>query len=191
MPAVFILATTDTALADVWEGQLPAGRMAMRLPLQGFPPGNTPAVAAVIILDGASDWTVPPALARCPVVYVGEPGSLPFEQAKLGGQARVYLSYEESNSRLRDLLPLLEEVAEKQLLLEMLAEKGRRSETTARPSPRASIAESAEFWDFIEGAVESMDSRDRLLGEFRRASRHLLRASHAVFFNREAGWLPR
>jgi hypothetical protein len=186
MPTLVFLATTDAALADTWERQLPAGRMPLRLSTQPFSFGTTPGFAAVVVLDAVSENHLPTSLARCPTIYVGEPRSLPFEQARMSGRARIYLSYEESATRLRELLPLIEEVAEKQSLVEMLAEKTRRAEAprhVPRPQP---ITDTPELWDFLEGAIENVDNRDRLVAEFRRASRHLLRASHAVFFLREA-----
>lgn len=185
MPTLVILATTDAALADAWERQLPTGRIALRLGMHAFPGGTAPGFAAVVVLDAASEASLPSSLLRCPTIFVGEPRSLPFEQARLNGRARAYLSYEESAHRLRDLLPLVEELAEKQSIVEMLAEKNRRAEHPARPLPRAPAADGGELWDFLEGAIENLDSRDRLIAEFRRASRHVLRASHAVFFHRE------
>jgi hypothetical protein len=185
MPTLVILATTDATLADAWERQLPPGRIALRLGAQAFPGGTAPGFAAVVVLDATTESSLPPSLARCPTIFVGEPRSLPFEQAKMSGRARVYLSYEESATRLRELLPLVEEVAEKQSLVEMLAEKNRRVDAV-RLSPRVAATEAAELWDFLEGAIENLDTRERLIAEFRRASRHLLRASHAVFFLREA-----
>ena len=184
MPTLVFLATTDTALAEAWERHLPPGRMALRMASQPFPSGTTAGFAAVVVLDAASEAALPPGLARCPTIYVGEPKSLPFEQAKIAGRARIYLSYEESTQRLRELLPLLEELAEKQSLVDMLAEKNRRSEPP-RLTTRVNAGDPSELWDFLEGAVENLDTRDRLVAEFRRASRHLLRASHAVFFLRE------
>jgi hypothetical protein len=185
MPTVVILATTDSALADLWERQLPPGRVALRLQSQGFPAGSTPGFAAVVVLDSACEASLPPAFVRCAVIYVGEPRSIPYEQARMTGRAKAFLSYEESATRLRDLLPLVEELAEKQSMVDLLTEKNRRSEVP-RPILRTTHAASAELWDFLEGAVENIDSRERLFAEFRRASRHLLRASHAVFFHREA-----
>jgi hypothetical protein len=185
MPTLVILATHDTALADAWERQLPPGRLALRLASQPFAGGNAPGFAAVVVLDAVAEGRLPAALARCPTIYVGEPRSLPFEQARLSGRARVFLSYEESATRLKELLPLIEEVAEKQSLLDMLKAKNRRLE----PPPahqRLPVADGAELWDFLEAAMETIDTRERLVAEFRRASRHLLRASHAVFFLREA-----
>ena len=184
MPTLVILATTDSTLADAWERQLAPGRIALRLAAQTFPTGTAFGFAAVVVLDATAEASLPPSLARCPTIYVGEPRSLPFEQARMAGRARVYLSYEESATRLRELLPLIEEVAEKQSMVEMLTEKNRRAEPV-RPPVRAASAD-AELWDFLEGAVENLDTRDRLIAEFRRASRYLLRASHTVFFLREA-----
>src|SRR5687767_11468015 len=114
MPTLVILATTDITLAEAWERQLPAGKIAVRLSAQSFPGGTAPGFAAVVVLDAACEPGLPPSLARCPTIFVGEPRSLPFEQARMSGRAKVYLSYEESGSRLRELLPLVEEVAEKQ-----------------------------------------------------------------------------
>lgn len=185
MSTLVILATTDSALADAWERQLPPGRIALRLASHVFPSGTTPAFAAVVVLDAVAESALPPALTRCPTIYVGEPRSLPFEQARMAGRARVYLSYQESTTRLRELLPLIEEVAEKQSMVELLREKGRRTEP-GRTSPRLPAADAAEIWDFVECAVENIDAKERLIVEFRRASRHLLRASQAVFFLREA-----
>lgn len=185
MPTLVIFATTDISLAEAWERQLPPARTALRLSAQVFSTGTAPGFAAVVVLDAASEGSLPPSLARCPTIFVGEPRSLPFEQAKMSGRARAYLSYEESATRLRELLPLVEELAEKQSLVDLLTEKNRRPEPT-RVVTRSTVADTAEFWDFLEGAVENLDSRERLVAEFRRASRHLLRASHAVFFLREA-----
>ena len=187
MSTSFILATTDLQLAAAWEAQIPAGRPVVRLFLTAERLAPQPGLSAVVILDAGSEPDLPANLARCPTLFVGEPRSLPFEQARLAGRARVFLSYEESSRRLGEFLPLLAELASKESMLSLLMEKTRRAEITgSRPPLRsAAAAETAELWDFLEGAVESIDSRDRLLGEFRRASRHLLRASHAVFFLRE------
>lgn len=185
MPTLVILATNETALADSWERQLPAGRIVLRLAAHGFPAGTAPGFSAVVVLDATSEASLPASLVRCPTIFVGEPRSLPFENARMAGRARVYLSYEESAVRLRELLPLIEEVAEKQSMVELLIEKNRRADA-ARFVARPAAAGTAELWDFLEGAVESLDTRERLIAEFRRASRSLLRASHTVFFHREA-----
>jgi hypothetical protein len=186
MPTLVILATSDVSLADAWERQLPAGRTALRLLPQSIAGGTSPGFAAVVVLDAAAEDNLPGSLVRCPTIFVGEPRSLPYEQAKISGRAKIYLSYEESTTRLREFLPLIEEVAEKQSMLDLLLEKTRRTEAVRSVTRPPAAVDAAELWDFLEGAVENLDTRDRLIAEFRRASRHLLRASHAVFFLREA-----
>lgn len=184
MPTLIILGTTDPVLADQWEKQLPAGAIALRLDGDEFQRATMFGLAAVVVLDAAIEFSLPPTLVRYPTIYVGEPRTLPFEQARLSKRGRLYLSYEESATRLRDVLPLFEEIAEKQSLVEILTEKNRKGDVP-RNVQRFSPADPADLWDFLEGAVENLDTRDRLLGEFRRASRHILHASHAVFFLRE------
>jgi hypothetical protein len=185
MPALIVLATTDAALAEAWGKQLPPHRPALRLASATF--GNmTPGIAAVVVLDAAAEELLPPALARCSTIFIGEPHSLPFEQAKLAGRAKIYLSYEESATRLGEFLPLVEELAEKQSMLDLVTAKSREAEA-ARPAARPSgPADAVEWWDFMEGVVECFDNRDQLIAEFRRASRYVLKASHAVFFLHES-----
>src|SRR3954468_20066033 len=134
MPTLVILATADSALADAWERQLPPGRIALRLGAQTFPGGTAPGFAAVVVLDATAEASLPPSLIRCPTIFVGEPRSLPFEQARLSGRARIYLSYEDSSTRLREYLPLVEEVAEKQSMIELLTERARRAEPVRPPA---------------------------------------------------------
>lgn len=187
MPSLLILATADDELAAAWESQLPSDRPIVRLTPQSFPGGTQPGFSAVVVLDAALDDQLPPALGKCPTIYVGEPRSLPFEQARLNNRAKVYLSYRESTIRLKDFLSIVEELAEKQSMVDLLLEKNRRIETAKLSQrPAQAPADAAELWDFLEGAVENLDTRDRLVAEFRRASRQLLHASHAVFFLREA-----
>ncbi|MCF7689226.1 MAG: hypothetical protein K9M98_13695 [Cephaloticoccus sp.] len=185
MPSLLILATADDNLAAAWERQIPEGRSVVRLVPDSFPAGSRPGFAAVVVLDATVEDKLPQFLAGCPTIYVGEPRSLPYEQAKLVQRARVFLSYEESTKKLRDFLTVLEELAEKQSMMEILLEKIRRSELSKAAPKVIPAADTAELWDFLEGAVENMDTRDRLIAEFRRASRQLMHASHTVFFLRE------
>jgi hypothetical protein len=188
MSITFVLATVDLQLAALWEAQVPPGRTVIRLVSARDQPVVPAGVSAVVVLDAGAESDLPAALAKRPTLFVGEPGSLPYEQAKLAGRARIYLGYEESAHRLREFFPLLEEIATKEAMLSMLVEKHRRPDAVGgsrSPFRSGAGAEAVELWDFFEGAVESVDSRDRLILEFRRATRHLLRASHAVFFLRE------
>ena len=142
-----------------------------------------------MILDAAAEPNLPSGFAKCPTIYVGEPRSTPFEQARLSGRAKIYLSYEESTTRLGGFLSRWsKEVAEKQSMLDLLIEKvGKRNEVPKPLNRSVAATDATELWDFLEAAVENLDSRERLIAEFRRASRQMLRASHAVFFLREAG----
>lgn len=186
MPSLIILATADDTLAAAWERQLPPGRTALRLVPETFSGGTQPGFAAVVVLDAAAEAMLPGSLVRCPTIYVGEPRSLPYEQARLAGRARAYLAYEDSICRLREILPLVEELAEKQSMMDLLLEKSRRNDSLRAAARPPAAVDAAELWDFLEAALENLDSRDRLIGEFRRASRQLLRASHTVFFLRES-----
>lgn len=184
MSTLVVLATADAALADEWARQIPPGRTVLRLDSDQFPNSVPATLAAVVVLDAAAESRLPSAFARCPTIYVGEPRSRPFEQAKQLGRARVFLSYGECSARLPEFLPLVEELAEKQSILDLLIEKARRAEP-ARLLGRLPATGDAELWDFLEGAVESIETRDRLVAEFRRAARLILRASHVVFFLRD------
>jgi hypothetical protein len=73
MPTLVFLATTDAALADSWERQLPPGRAVMRLYREGFPTTMAAGLSAVVVLDAISELALPSSLARCPTIYVGEP----------------------------------------------------------------------------------------------------------------------
>jgi hypothetical protein len=182
MPVLIVLATLDAALADAWALQLPSEREPLRLATQPFPANRAPGFAAVVILDSAAEALIPASLEACPTIFVGEPRSLPFEQAKLSRRAKIFLSYEESTRRLGEVIPLLEEIAEKQSILELLTDRTNIAEPLRSPPRPAAGGEAAEWWDFLEAAVENFDHREHLISEFRRASRLILKASHAVFF---------
>jgi hypothetical protein len=143
-------------------------------------------VPVVVVLDVAVINQLPAALAKCFCVLVGHPGTNAFEHARLNGRAKICLSYEESRTRLSEVLPLLEEIAEQNAALELSAERARRAEM---PTPFGSSSvgsmDAGEIWDFLEGAVENLASREHLLGAFRRATRYFLHASTAAFFLRD------
>ncbi|WP_221031877.1 hypothetical protein [Actomonas aquatica] len=187
MPASFLLITDDKSLLESWSKQIPRGRPLLNLEqVKSF--GSVPAgVSIVIVLDALKADVVPGGLGRCPLVLVGKKHTPAFEALKAGGQARCSLNYEESRTQLVAYIGLLEEVAERGAALEILADKSRRPSLSRPPMLPASAGSQlpVEIWDFLEGAVENISSRERLLAEFRRASRHLLRASHTVFFLRE------
>jgi len=171
MPSLFFLATQDPALAESWSRHVPPGRVVLRLGEQVFPAAPTSGFAAVVVLDAACVDRLPAGLARCPTILVGEPRSLPFEQARLAGRAKVYLAYEESAERLGEFLPVVDELAEQQALAASLAARVRREEPA---SAWGGPAAPAGWWEFIEGALENLGRRDALLAEFRRGARRAL-----------------
>lgn len=188
MPATYLLATSDSALHTAWAEQLGPDRVT--LPWVDVAAGNLPAsgLALVVILDAIEAQRLPAGLAASPTVVVGEPHTHAYEHLRLEGRSRVTLTYEESRHRLGDFLILLDEIAERGAALDLLVEKSRRPEASRpRFRPVGPTGDMPEFWDFLEGAVENLGSPERLLAEFRRAARYLLRASHTVFFLREAG----
>ena len=191
MPAIVALITADTALADSWERQLPPGRTVLKLGSFALPGFTSSGFAAVVILDAAAERQLPPILERCPTILVGEPSSHPFEQARMAGRARVYLSYDDSRKRLNEFMPLVEEVAEKHSMLNLLMEKVMRIESSKQSSrsaaPFAPADTAADLWDFLEGAVENLENPERLTAEFRRAARQMLHTSSTTFFFREGG----
>lgn len=185
MPAIVILATADNALADAWEAQLPNGRVVLRVAHDSLASPIALSSSVVVILDITARDMMPLSFAQSVTIVVGEPMTQSFEQFRLARQGRVFLSYDESMSRLREIFPLVEEIAEKDAMVHLLGEKLKRTESV-RTVYRDVNTDPAELWDFLEGAIENLDARERLIAEFRRASRHLLRASHVVFFLREA-----
>ncbi len=186
MPASFLLATEDRSLLDAWANQVPEGRPRLSLADVAAYPSLPAGVPIVVVLDAILADRLPSMLERCPMILVGRPHTSAFEQMRLSGRPRQTLSYELSGERLREFLPLLEEVAERSAALDLMMEKSRRLEPSRAPfTPNGGFSNSPELWDFLEGAVENIASRERLLSEFRRASRHLLHASHTVFFLRD------
>lgn len=184
MPALVVIVTAENKLAEDWERQLPDSCIVARLNQGGEESYINPGLASIVLLDAACERKLPSTLTKCVTVFVGEPRSIPFEEARFARRAKLYLSYEESRRRLGEVFPLLAEIAEKQSLIDLLSEKSRKHEVN-RVHPKGPIVDSTELWDFLEGVVDALDSRERLVSEFRRASRYVLRASHAVFFFRE------
>ena len=185
MPASFLIATDDSSLFDAWSALVPKGRPILTMSdLVNYPtlPSGVP---IVVVLDALLADRIPAMLEKCPLIVAGQPHTRGYEQLRISGRARHSFSYEESRTRLGEFLPLLEDVAERNAALELFVEKSRRSENSRPPVRSVGLGDAPEVWDFLEGAVENLGSRERLLAEFRRASRHLLRASHTVFFLRE------
>ena len=186
MSATLILSTLDPALEAAWKNQLlprePASfTRPADLQRELLRPGSR-----VWITDINDPRTRLATGAGTLVILVGEPHSLPFEQARQNRAARLYLSFEESRTRLAESLNLLEEIADKSSQLQTALERARRSEPPFPREPAApAAAESAESWDFLESALAHLGDRTRLLDEFRRAGRYILKSGKVLFFFRQ------
>lgn len=185
MSTVIVLATIDADLRTAWRKQIPENASVLEPEEAPFGDKWAADIPHILIIDSAFEKLTQLLPQSAPTtIFVGEPGSLPFEQAKLSNRARLYFSYQESTVKLKEAIPLLIEISETASLLRVLASGGARSNV---PPPASSIAgDGSEIWEYLENVIENLGSRDRLLAEFRRAFRHLLRASHTVFFFRES-----
>lgn len=185
MSAVLILCTSDARLAADWRAQLPypdaefAGVEALRRELAQ--PG-----ARVLVRDVADPRGALAVHPDAVVVVVGQPQSLPFEQARLAGLGRFFLSYDESRTALLgETVRTAAELAEKNAVIATL--QARRARPSA-PSARAEEPASPRALDelaFIDAAIEHLEDRDRVLDEFRRAARAHLQAARVALFLRD------
>ncbi|HWA27422.1 MAG TPA: hypothetical protein VG734_17335 [Lacunisphaera sp.] len=187
MPATIILTTSDIGLEAAWKKTLHP-----REPVAFARPAD---LQRELLRPGARVWItdVNDPRTRFAVghgtltILVGEPHSLPFEQARQNRSARLYLSYSESRERLSECVSLLEEIADKNSQLQSALERSRRSEPPfPRETPVSSGgAEPIESWDFLESALAHLDDQPRLLDEFRRAARYILKSGKVLYFFRQ------
>lgn len=139
----------------------------------------------VVVVDAMNYDELPAGIKEAPLIVVGKEQTSVFERLKASQTADRFVTYEESKTQLGDWLIVFQELAEARAALKV--QEHRRADNSAPPIPLPSSRSNLDAWDFVEGAVENLGSRERVLAEFRRASRSLLRASHVVFFFRESG----
>jgi len=185
MPATLILTSPDPGLESAWKAQL-----LPREPAAFARPGD---LHRELLRPGSRVWITDINDARTKlacgastlVILVGQPHSLPFEESKQNRVARVFLSYEDSRTRLSETVSLLEEIADKNAQLQSTLERTRRSETPFPRDVSVNSPEPAESWDFLESALAHLGDRRRLLDEFRRAGRYILKSGKVLFFFRQ------
>jgi signal transduction histidine kinase len=188
MPATLILTTPDPGLEAAWKKVI--------LPREPVSFARPADLQRELVRPGARVWICDindPRARLTPgagtlMILVGQPHSLPFEQSRQNRVARLFLSYDESRERLGECVSLLEEIADKNSQLQSAIERTRRSEPpfpVARESSGTAPAEPSESWDFLESALAHLDDRPRLLDEFRRAARYILKAGKARYFFRQ------
>jgi hypothetical protein len=186
MPASLILTTPDPGLEAAWKNQLHP-----REPAFFARPAD---LQRDLLRPGSRVWVTdindPRARLACGtgtlVILVGQPHSLPFEQARQNRAARLFLSYDDSRSRLAESVSLLEEIADKNSQLQTTLERSRQSAApfAREPAPAPAAGEPVESWDFLESALTHLGDRTRLLDEFRRAGRYILKSGKVLFFFR-------
>ncbi len=189
MPATLILTTPDPGLEAAWKHQL-----------RPREPATFPRPADLqrdLLRPGARVWVTDindprarlAAGSSTLVILVGQPHSQPFEQARQNRVARLFLSYDESRTRLAESVSLLEEIADKNSQLQTTLERTRQSappfNRETAPSMPSAQGESTESWDFLESALSHLGDRNRLLDEFRRAGRYNLKSGRVLFFFRK------
>jgi signal transduction histidine kinase len=186
MPATLILTTLDPGLETAWKKQL--------LPREPATFARPADLQRELLRSGSRIWLTdindPRTRLSCAagtlVILVGLPHSLPFEQARQNRTARLFLSYAESLVRLAETVDLLEEIADKNAQLQSSLERSRRSEPPfSRDTTAPGTPESAESWDFLESSLAHLGDRKRLLDEFRRAGRYILKSGKVMFFFRK------
>ena len=185
MPATLILTTPDPGLEAAWKHQL--------RPREPVSFARNTDLQRELLRPGARVWVTDindprtrfAAGTGTLVILVGQPHSQPFEHARQNRTARLFLSYEESRTRLAESVGLLEEIADKSAQLQTTIERTRQS---APPFPRESMSapasggEPIESWDFLESALSHLGDRTRLLE--REMAQGRLRAEFTYAFGR-------
>ncbi len=184
MSATFILTTRDAELAAEWARQLPEPPLAIgqgdSLLRELLRPGAR--VWIRDICDADSQSTSHPDTV---VVVVGEPRSVPFEEAKQNRSAAYFLSYEESRTELRRLAPMAAELAQSRAVLSVLQGRARRSDAAVADAPEESGRRTLDEFEFLSAAVDHLDDWKRVVEEFRRGARAQIRSSRVAVFLRE------
>lgn len=185
MSALLILTTGDATLAADWRAQLPPSYSVVAEGPEDWERELARPGARVWIRDVAHPRSQLRAHRDTVVVVVGQPQSIPFEQAKMAGEGRFFLSYEESRSaRLGELVRTAAELAEKNAIISTLEARRSQSATTLA-STEETPGKPVDGWEFLEAAIEHLADRGRVLEEFERAARSLLQASRVAIFLRE------
>jgi signal transduction histidine kinase len=185
MPATLILTTPDPGLEAAWKKQL--------LPREPASFARPADLQRELLRPGSRVWVTDindprtrlTSGAGTIIILVGQPHSIPFEQARQNRAARLFLNYDDSRVRLAEAVGLLEEITDKNAQLQNALERTRRSEAPFPREVASYPAEPAESWDFLESALHHLGDRQRLLDEFRRAGRYILKSGKVLFFFRQ------
>ena len=183
MAATFILTTSAEELHKAWARQLPD------------PPAilsTDDALAAELLRPGARVWIKDIRAEQAGfevhsdtvVVAVGEPRSVPFENARQDRSVAYCLSYDESERKLGDILQLASDLAEARSVISLVNQRPPPSTRSANPFPESSPRGSNEL-EFIEAALDHLDDLRFIVDVFKRGIRARSRAASVAIFLRE------
>ena len=183
MSATFILTTKDAELSAEWTKQVPIPPLtftdaeALLRELQR--PGARVWVRDVA--DGHGSFAAHPDTVT---ILVGEPRSVPFEDAKQGRTTNYYLSYEESRAQLGRVALMAAELAQSRAILSVLNDRPKKVD---QPSawPDAPNRRSLDDLEFLAAAIDHLDDKNRVIDEFCRGARSQIRSSKVVVFLRD------
>jgi hypothetical protein len=183
MSATFILTTQDPVLAAEWARQLPVPPLS---------PSDGDSLLRELQRPGARVWikdichvdAEAPAHPDTVIILVGEPRSVPFEEARHNRANAYCLSYEESRSQLRRVAPMAGELAQSRAVLSILQDRPKKADQPAVDTPEQGRRNLDDF-EFLAAAIDHMDDKPRIIDEFRRGARARIRSSKVVVFLRE------
>jgi hypothetical protein len=183
MSATFILTTEDSELASEWARQLPAPPLSMAsgdsLLRELLRPG-----ARVWIRDICDGNAQLPAHPDTVLILVGEPRSVPFEDAKNARTNAYCLSYEESRTELRRIAPMAAELAQSRAVLSVLQERPRKSDHPTMDAVDHGRRNLDDI-EFLASAIDYLDDKSRIIDEFCRGVRTRIRSSKVAVFLRQ------
>jgi hypothetical protein len=183
MSATFVLTTQDAELAAGWARQLPTQPLSL-------PSGD--ALLRELLRPGARVWIkdICDANAACPAhpdtvtILVGEPRSVPFEEARSDRSNTYSLSYDESRTQIRRLAPLAAELAQSRAVLSVLQDRPKRADPAA-PEPAEHGRHGMDDLEFLAASIDHLEDRTRIIDEFRRGVRARIRSSRVAVFLRD------
>jgi hypothetical protein len=118
------------------------------------------------------------------LILVGEPRSVPFEDAKNGRTNAYCLSYEESRTELRRIAPMAAELAQSRAVLSVLQERPRKSDHPTMDAVDYGRRNLDDI-EFLASAIDYLDDKGRIIDEFCRGVRTRIRSSKVAVFLRQ------
>jgi len=181
MSATFVITTPDPALAAEWSRQLPVPPLALAegdaLMRELQRPG-----ARVWIKDICDINAQGSAHPDTVTILVGEPRSVPFEEARRSREIAYCLSYDESRVQLRRIAPMAAELAQGRAVLSIMQDRPPRRVDAAVIDSGEPGRRNLDDFEFLASAIDHLEDRGRIIEEFKRGARARLRSSRVSVF---------